>query len=138
MSGGLDLVKMSGAALAGGALGKTITKLIPFGDPTNPLLNFGKGAAVAIGIRVLSQKVVGRDMARFAAVGAMMGPLKDLIVAYAPGASAYLGASDAPMFFPRPIHGRIGSYSGAGSYASGDEMGEDAGMGSYSGAEVYN
>lgn len=130
-----DLAIGSGVALVGMAAGRTISNLIPFSSSnpsTQPVVDFAKGTVVAIAIRMFGQKVLGRDLARIAAIGAMIGPTKNLILAYAPSASSFLGAYDSPMAMPRFSRaGRIAAYpGGVASYSGGGD-----GMGSYS--EVY-
>jgi hypothetical protein len=108
------LFKESGVALAGMAAGRTISNMIPFGG--SPLIDFAKGTAVAIGIRMLGEKMIGRDLARVAAIGAMLGPTRSLIVGYFPTAGSFLGAygGGGVMALPRiPARSTISSYSGA-------------------------
>lgn len=116
----MDLAKSAGVGLLGMAAGRTVSNMIPFGG-TDPLMNFAKGTAVAIGIRVFGEKVLGRDMARMAAVGAMLGPTKDLVTHFLPSASTFLGAGSgyAVMSMPRiPVARTISSYAGSGEHAS--------------------
>ena len=107
------LFKESGVALLGMAAGRTISNMIPIGG-TSPLVKFAKGTVVAIGIRMLGEKVVGKDLARVAAIGAMLLPTKDLIVGYFPTASTFLGGyAGGVMALPRiPARQTISSYSG--------------------------
>jgi hypothetical protein len=122
-----DLMLGAGAALVGAAAGRAVGNLIPFGQ-SDPVMGFVKGVAVAIGIRMVGPKVgLSPRLAELAAVGAIMGPTKDLIVSFVPQAGQFLGAG--PMAFPRPIYTprRLAAYSGAPAIGDGD------GLGSYSG-----
>lgn len=122
---GMDLVKSSGAALVGAAVGRTVSNFIPVSG--GPVVNFAKSTAVAIAIRVFGGKFVGQEVARFAAVGAMLGPLKDLIVSFAPQAAPFL-SGDGVMYLPS-IPAGMPQFS---AYAEGSEGSyEDAGMGAY-------
>jgi hypothetical protein len=119
------------AALAGAAAGRTVSSLIPFGG-TDPIMNFVKGAVVAIGIRMVAPKVgLNARLADLASIGAIMGPTKDLVVSFVPQASAFLG--EGPMAMPRMIRQprRLASYSGTPEVSDG--------LSSYSGGgvEVY-
>lgn len=123
-----DLFVGAGVGLVGMAAGRTISNMIPFNATSpaqQPLFDFAKGAIVAVAIRVLGEKVVGRDYARIAAIGALLIPTKNLIVNYAPGASNFLGASDGVMAMPRFTNARrIAAYpGGVASYAGGEGMG---------------
>lgn len=125
------LLKESGVALLGMAAGRTISNLIPFGG-TSPLVKFAKGTVVAIGIRMLGEKVIGRDLARIAALGAMLAPTRELVIGYFPTASTFLGAYDGGgvMMLPRiPARATISSYSGGmGGYDGNAGMAQ---VGSY-------
>lgn len=130
----LDLAQASGAALVGSAIGRTVSGVIPLGDPANPITNFAKGSLIAIGIRTLGAQVVGDRMALFAAIGAMLGPTKNLIISFAPQAEQFLGARDDVMYLPSFPGGRqIASYADDGY--SEAEVVEDGGLGSY--AQMY-
>jgi hypothetical protein len=120
------LFKESGVALLGMAAGRTISNLIPIAE-TSPLIAFAKGTVVAIGIRMLGEKVIGRDLARVAAIGAMLMPVKNLVVGYFPTASTFLGSYagnlGGVMAMPRiPARSTVTGYDGnaqtVGSYAS--------------------
>jgi len=121
---GLDLVKMSGAALVGAAVGRTVSNVIPISG--GPVVNFAKSTAVAIAIRVFGGKFVGTEVARFAAVGAMLGPMKDLILSFAPQAAPFL-SGDGVMYMPPMVPAPAFSAYAEGSEGSYDE----AGMGAY-------
>ena len=108
------LFKESGVALLGMAAGRTISNLIPIGG-TSPLVKFAKGTIVAIGIRMLGEKVIGRDLARVAAIGAMLVPTQQLVIGYFPDASTFLSgyAQGGVMALPRiPARQTIAAYSG--------------------------
>jgi hypothetical protein len=123
------LAKDAVAVMAGQALGRTVTNLIPFGGNT-PVINAGKGLLVAIGIKKFGSKVVSKDLADMLAIGALLGPLKDLIVSVAPQAGAFLSGGFA---MPRMIGSyaayptvRGGAAEGVDTYAQGGE-----GLGAY-------
>ena len=128
----VSLVKQSGSALIGAAVGRTVTGMIPIGDATNPIVNFAKGTLVAIGIRTFGARVIGKEAASFAAVGAMLGPTKDLIVSFVPQAGQFLGEGSDVMYLPSIPAGRMAAYSGE---VTGADVMDDtgSGMGSYSG-----
>jgi hypothetical protein len=113
-----QLVKDTGAVLAGGAVGRTVGGLLPvFG---NPVAEAAKGVLVAIGVRMAASKFLGADVARFAAAGAMQVPLKNLVLGFVPQAAPFLGDyGDAFM----------GSYGGAAAVGAGDS--------NYTGAEEF-
>jgi hypothetical protein len=129
----------TGVALAGAATGRFVSGLIPIGNGS-PAVNFAKGALVAVAIQELAPRVIGRDLAEFAAVGALLGPAKDLIVSFVPQAQDYLGRSDQVMYLPR-IPNRVASYQeaewvmGSEDEAPGLESYAPA-MGSYSGDQI--
>lgn len=125
MGMGLDLVKSSGAALVGAAVGRTVSNLLPIAG--GPVVNFAKGTAVAILIRMLGAKFIGQETARFAAVGAMLGPTKDLILSFAPQAAPFL-SGDGVMYLP-PTVPAFSAYSGSEDGSYEDVAG--AGMGAY-------
>lgn len=131
MSTTVGLFKASGAALVGGAAGRMLSNLIPIGG--SPIVNFAKGVVVAVAIKKLGSRFLGNDLATYAAVGAMLGPTKDLITSFAPGAGAFLGASNGALYFPPPIYSNAGlaAYSGD---VDGAEVSVDTGMGAYADA----
>lgn len=125
-----DLATSSVAALAGAAVGRTVSNLIPFGG--SPVVNFAKGAAVAIAIRTFGERLIGREAARFAAVGAMLAPVKDLIVSFVPQAETFLGRSDQVMYlpaFPPAYAPSLRAY--AGEAVGSDVIAEDTGSSGY-------
>jgi hypothetical protein len=127
-----DLATASVAALVGGAVGRTTANLIPFGG--SPVIDFAKGAAIAIAIRTFGEKLVGREMARFAAVGAMIGPVKNLVISFVPQAQAFLGAHDGVMYMPGfpPSHApSLRAYSGDSVSAGMVETDTGSGLGGY-------
>lgn len=93
----MELGKQTFAVLAGRTLGRTITGMIPFGG-VSPLVSAGKGVAVAIGIKMLARRVISADLADALAVGALIGPVTDLVSTYTPSLAPYL--SGAPMGMP--------------------------------------
>lgn len=114
----MQLAGDSVAVLGGQAVGRFVAGLIPVAG--GPAVDIAKGALVAIGIKMFGGRVVGGDMARIAAAAAFAAPLRDGILAVAPGAAPFLGA---PMML-----------SGMGSYAELPSEGEvvDEGLGAYS------
>lgn len=127
----MTLGKEAVATLAGQTLGRTISGAIPFGG-TSPIAAFAKGALVAIVIKKVGGRMLPADLVNALAVGAMMGPIKDVVVAYFPQAGQFLGAySEGVMFMP-PIH----SLAAIGSYSGDNENMDDASMGAYSGDVV--
>ena len=121
---------MDTALVLGGSVGGNLVgKILPtFG---NPYLDAAKGTAVAVGIRMLGQRMLGRDRARFLGAGAMQPVLKGLIVALAPSAAPFLAdyetmGSYLPMGDPYADGGYLGDgqviepdvAQGIGSYMS--------------------
>jgi len=131
----VGLFKASGAALVGGAAGRMISNLIPIGG--SPIVNFAKGVLVAVAIKKLGSRFLGNDLASFAAVGAMLGPTKDLITSFVPGATGFLGASNGALYFPRPIYGNTPGLSAYSGDADGTDVSEDTGMGAYADGGIY-
>lgn len=119
----------TGVVLGGIAVGRFVSNLIPIGNGS-PIVNFAKGAAVAIAIQELAPRVIGRSLAEDAAVGALLAPVKDLVVSFVPQAQDFLGRSDQVMYLPR-IPNRVASYQEA-EWIMGSED-EGAGLESYSG-----
>lgn len=108
----IEMGKQTVAVLAGRTLGRTLSGMIPFGG-TSPLVSAGKGVAVAIGIKMLARRVVSADLADALAVGALIGPVTDLVNSYTPSLAPYL--SGGPIRMPTfPAMGtyapRVGSY----------------------------
>lgn len=127
----MGLAKDAGAGLIGAALGRTVANLIPIGGNT-PVVSFAKNAIVAIAIKQFGKRFMGERFASYAAVGAMIGPTRDLIVSFVPGAAGFLG-DNGPMYFPTtPAYRSLQAYSDQDSTVD-----VDAGMGSYSG-DVYS
>lgn len=125
------LVKDAGATLIGAAVGRTVSNLIPLGGDT-PVMGFVKSALIAVGLKVYGKRFLGERFASYAAVGAMIGPTKDLIVSFVPGAASFLGES-GPMYFPSVPAG-LRAYSDT-DISAGDDTSAD--MGSYSG-DIYS
>jgi hypothetical protein len=95
----MDLGTGAVVALAGSAVSRTVSGFIPFGG-TSPIANFAKGTLVAIGIRVFGEKLIGRENARIAAIGAMMTPTRDLVVSFVPQVGPYLGTYAGVLAMP--------------------------------------
>lgn len=128
-----DLGIGAGVGLLGMAAGRTISNMIPFGQG-DPIMGFAKSTAVAIGIRIFGAKVLGNDLARIAAIGAMLNPTKDLLISFVPQAQQFLGASTGVMYLPSfPTSRSIASYAGA----SGGEVSDGEELGSYANGEVW-
>lgn len=127
----LQLGKQTVAVMAGRTLGRTISGMIPFGSG-NPLVSAGKGVAVALGIKMLGRRVLSADLADALAVGALIGPVTDLVSAYVPGVSPFL--SGGPMALPS-FPGMASYPTRIASYPQPSDEGDAEGMGSY--AEVW-
>lgn len=128
----MELGKQTVAVLAGRALGRTVSGMIPFGG-TSPLMSAGKGVAVALVIKMFARKVVSADLADALAVGALMGPVTDLVSTYTPTLSPFL--SGGPIGMPTfPAMGtyapRVGSYPKLAG-ASADQSDDGIYVGSY-------
>ena len=129
----IGLAQDAGSALIGAAVGRTVSGMIPIGGD-QPIVKFAKGTAVAIAIKLFGRRLVGERVASMAAVGAMIGPLKDVIVSFVPQSSQFLGASDGGvMYLPGIPASSLQAYAGD---QGAEYVGEDTGMGSYSG-DIY-
>lgn len=117
----------AGATLVGGALARTATGFLPF--PNTGVMGAAVGLGVAVGIGMLSRKVVSADMARFLTAGAMQVPLKNLITGFVPQAGAFLGDYDNMGTY------QVGS-GGNGMSSYLDSVDNPGDLGEY--AEVYN
>lgn len=130
----MDLGTGAVVALAGGAVSRMASTLIPFGG-VSPLANFAKGTLVAIGIRVFGEKLIGRENARIAAIGALMAPTRDLVVSFVPDASRFLGAyATGVMAMPTfPGTRGIGTYAAyaANGLSEQDSNDDEQGMAAY-------
>jgi hypothetical protein len=120
-----QMVKDTGAVLAGSALGGVASGFLP--DLGNPIANAAKGVLVAIGVRMAAARFLGADTARFAAAGAMQVPLKNLVIGFLPAdqqvrARALLGD-----------YGDLGAYA---ALASGGGVGDEQDLGAYT-QEMY-
>lgn len=102
--------------LVGGAAGRTISNLIPIGG--SPIVDFAKGTVGAIAVRMLANRFLGAERARFAAAGAMQVPLKSLIVGFVPAAAPFLGDYDIDA---------LAAYSDVAGYIDGTGS-TDAGL----------
>lgn len=117
-----DVAIGAGVVLGGMAVGRTVSNLIPIGTAGDPVVDAIKGVGIGLGIRIFGEKMIGRDYARLAAIGAVVNPLKALITHYAPGAATFLGAG--PLPFPRypnavrALQAPISSYPGSNGMAS--------------------
>lgn len=116
-----QMVKDTGAVLAGSALGGVASGFLP--DLGNPFANAAKGVLVAIGVRMAAARFLGADTARFAAAGALQVPLKNLVIGFLPAdqqvrARALLGD-----------YGDLGAYAALQGGIGDDEFVE--GIGSY-------
>lgn len=129
----MDLGTGAVVVLAGGAAGRTVSSLIPFGGVT-PLAQFAKGALVAIGIKMFAPRLIGKPFADLAAIGAMIGPTKDLVISILPQAAGFLGAYGNVMALPTwPGQRSIGAYAAyaAGNGSEQDSNDDESGMGAY-------
>lgn len=131
----VGLAKDAGAGLIGAALGRTVSNMIPIGG-TSPVVSFAKNAIVAIAIKQFGKRFLGERFASYAAVGAMIGPTRDLIVSFVPGASGFLGENGGVTYFPTtPAYRSLQAYSDVDGTSA--DMASEVGMGSYSG-DVYS
>lgn len=109
----------AGAVLGGMAAGRFVSSMIPLNASNaaqQPLYDFAKGVLVSIGVRMLGRKVIGRKYADLAAIGVLVGPSRNLILSYVPGASPFLG--NGVMAMPRfTSGGRLPS--GTAAYPGG-------------------
>lgn len=128
----MSLGKQTVAVMAGRYLGRTVTAMIPFAS-TSPYVTAAKGVAVALLIKRFGRKVVSGDLADALAIGALLGPMNDLIVSVAPQAAGFL--SGGPIGFATFPSG-VSSYARMGSY-SGTDSDDSTYVGSYSN-DAYN
>lgn len=117
----IGLGKDTAVVLVGSAASRFVSNLIPFGNDGG-LAGVAKGALIAVGIRTFGARFVGADMARLAAVGAMIGPLQSAIAITVPGAAQFFGV-------PEVAAASLSSYS---SDYIGGGMADETGMDSYS------
>jgi hypothetical protein len=118
-----QMVKDTGAVLAGSALGGVASGFLP--DLGNPFANAAKGVIVAIGVRMAAARFLGADTARFAAAGALQVPLKNLVIGFLPA--------------DQQVRARalLGDYGDLGAYAAIGGMGQDESeLGAYT-QEMY-
>jgi hypothetical protein len=108
----------AGATLAGGAVARVVGGFVPL--PNTGLTGVAVGLGVAIGVGMLSRKVVGADTARFITAGAMQVPLKNLVTTFVPGAGAYLGDYDNVGAY-EISDGRVGDYLNPGDSEGAEE-----------------
>lgn len=118
----IGLGKDTAVVLVGSAASRFVGNLIPFGNDGG-LAGVAKGALIAVGIRTFGARFVGADMARLAAVGAMIGPLQSAIAITVPGAAQFFGV-------PEVAAASLSSYSS--DYIGGGELADGSGMDSYS------
>ena len=124
----MQLGKDTLATLGGGAAAKLVGGFLPAigGVPGAVAI----GTALAIGLRMVSARFLGADMARFVGAGAMQPVLKGLISSVSPQAGAFLGDyyPYGMMAYPE---GQVSGYLG-GDAEPQVEIGEEpAGVGSY-------
>jgi hypothetical protein len=137
MRDGKDLLIGTGFALGGMAVGRFVASNVPLNvnnAQLQPYVDFGKGVAVAVAIQMFGSKAIGRDNARLAAIGALVVPVKNLVISFMPQAANFLGAYDRPTAMPGfTSTGRMNAYpprAQVSAYPS-------AGMGSYASHESY-
>lgn len=106
----------AGATLVGGAVARIATGLLPL--PNTGLTGVASGLAVAVGVGMLSRRMVGADTARFITAGAMQVPIKNLITTFIPQAGAFLGDYDNVGAYQLPNGGGVGDYLQSGGMAS--------------------
>lgn len=131
----MSLGKQTIAVMAGRYLGRTISGFIPFGG-TSVFVNAAKGVAVAILIKKFGRRIVSADMADALAIGALLGPVNDLIVSVAPQAAGFLSGGYAMPSFPG---GAIGTYPRLSSYSDGQSTAfDDSNFSSYASQDYQN
>ena len=108
----------AGATLAGGAVARTVTGMLPL--PKDGIAGVAAGVAVAVGVGYAARKVVSADTARFLTAGAMQVPLKALITTFLPTAGAFLGDYDSVGAYMLPDAG-VGNYMNDGSLSGSEE-----------------
>lgn len=123
----------AGAVLGGMAAGRFVSSMIPLNASNaaqQPLYDFAKGVLVSIGVKMLGRKVIGQKYADLAAIGVLVGPSRNLILSYAPSASAFLGSG--VMAMPRFTvgGGRVGP--GVQAYPGGVAAYSNDGLSAYS------
>lgn len=110
----------AGATLVGGAVARMATGMLPL--PKDGVAGAASGLAVAVGIGILSRKVVSGDTSRFITAGAMQVPIKNLITSFVPGAGAFLGDYDQQMFGSYAMPDGVGNYLNPGMYGQPAEV----------------
>lgn len=115
---------------AGGAVQRVAAKFLP--TMSNPLVEAAKGTAVAVAVGIAGRRFLGADRARFLAAGAMMPVLKNVVTAYLPSASAFMGDYE-PLGTYSPIPAEMGDPYPDGGYLGNVDPGMDTGesLGSY-------
>lgn len=128
--GTLELAKGAVAVGVGMAASRTLGNMIPLNasNPSQqPLYDAAKGVLVAIAIKKFGGKIVGQKYADLAAIGALVTPIRAVVIGYLPSAASFLGDSGGVMAMPRfTTARRIAAYPGGVAAYDG------AGMGSYS------
>jgi hypothetical protein len=119
-----ETVMDTAMVLGGGAVVRAAGKVLP--TFANPYAEAAKGVAVAIGVRMLGARFLGRERARFLGAGAMQVPVKNLIVAQLPAAAGFLGDYEVTG---SPMMGD--PYADGGYLADGQAYGMDV-MADYS------
>lgn len=132
MTQAIETAKGATAVLAGQAAGRMIVGFIPVTG--GPIVEAAKGVGAAVLLKMIGRQFLPADLANYLAIGALVNPMKDLIVSVVPQAGGFLGAySSGPMYLPP-----MGAANRIGVYASdGQEGFEDENLSSYSG-DVYN
>ncbi len=124
----IQLGKDTLATLGGGAAAKLVGGFLPAigGVPGAVAI----GTALAIGLRMVSARFLGADMARFVGAGAMQPVLKGLISSISPQAGAFLGDyyPYGMMSYPEQ---QVSGYLAEGAEPQVEIGEEPAGVGSY-------
>lgn len=105
----------AGATLAGGAVARMATGLLPL--PKDGIMGAATGLAIAVGVGYAARQFVSADTARFITAGAMQVPIKQIITTFVPGAGAFLGDYDSVGAYALPPGNDVGDYLNSGGMA---------------------
>lgn len=122
MANTVQTLKDTAGVVGGAFIGQQANTLLP--SLGSPYADAAKGIFVAVGVKMLAGRFLGRDMARFVGAGAMIAPIKTLITAVSPKAGAMLGSYDQPI---------LSSYADVAGYMDAGEE-QEVEVSSYSDA----